>query len=142
MGAAAISTNAGSALIQSAPPIPFLSALRPFVDGLTLVLWAWSTWWIPLLIIFWLWRHLACKLPITYHPTYWSVVFPLGMYTVATHRLALAGHLELLEAIPAVTIWFALGVWSLAMLGLLRGWLTAYRQMGRYSAPGAGAKRP
>jgi tellurite resistance protein TehA-like permease len=132
MGAAAISTNAGTALIRSTPPVSFLTALKPFVDGSTLILWAWSTWWVPLLVVFWMWRHLARKMPVTYHPTYWSMVFPLGMYTVATYRLSLAAELPLLTVIPRVTLWAALAVWSLAMLGVARS-LGGLR---------AGAKRP
>jgi tellurite resistance protein TehA-like permease len=120
MGAAAISTNAGSALIQASPTLPFLIALRPFMEGATMILWAWSTWWIPLLIVFWVWRHAVRRAAITYDPTYWSLVFPLGMYTVSTYRLSLAAGLQPLQAIPHVTVWAALGVWTLAMIGLLR----------------------
>jgi tellurite resistance protein TehA-like permease len=120
MGAAAISTNAGSALIRSSPTLPFLTSLRPFMEGATLVLWAWSTWWIPLLIVFWVWRHLVCRLPVAYSPMYWSMVFPIGMYTVATHRLALAASFPVLKTVAEVTLWAAMGAWSLTMLGLIR----------------------
>src|SRR5262249_36896953 len=52
MGAAAISTNAGSTLILTESAIPFLHSMRPFIDGVTLIMWAWATWWIPLLLLF------------------------------------------------------------------------------------------
>jgi tellurite resistance protein TehA-like permease len=39
MGAAAISTNAGSVLIDTDSGLPFLQAMRPFIDGTTLILW-------------------------------------------------------------------------------------------------------
>ena len=52
MGAAAISTNAGSTLILADTGIAFLHAMRPFIDGITLIVWAWATWWIPLLLLF------------------------------------------------------------------------------------------
>jgi len=52
MGAAAISTNAGSTLILTDSGMDFLQAMRPFMDGVTLIMWAWATWWIPLLILF------------------------------------------------------------------------------------------
>ena len=48
MGAAAISTNAGSTLVVSNGGLPFLLSIRPFIDGVTLAMWAWATWWIPL----------------------------------------------------------------------------------------------
>ena len=47
MGAAAISTNAGSTLILTDSSLPFLQSMRPFIDGVTLIMWAWGTWWIP-----------------------------------------------------------------------------------------------
>ena len=37
MGAAAISTNAGSTLILTESGIPFLLSMRPFIDGVTLL---------------------------------------------------------------------------------------------------------
>ena len=83
MGAAAIATNAGSTLILTEPDLPFLLAMRPFVNGTTLILWAWATWWIPLLAIFGVWRHVVRRYPLVYAPMYWSLVFPLGMYAVA-----------------------------------------------------------
>jgi hypothetical protein len=39
MGAAAISTNAGSTLILTNSGVPFLLSMRPFIDGVTLTLW-------------------------------------------------------------------------------------------------------
>jgi hypothetical protein len=57
MGAAAISTNAGSVLIATDSAMPFLNAMRPFIDGVTLTMWAWATWWIPLLLFLGVWKH-------------------------------------------------------------------------------------
>jgi hypothetical protein len=39
MGAAAISTNAGSTLILTESGMPFLNSMRPFIDGVTLIMW-------------------------------------------------------------------------------------------------------
>lgn len=119
MGAAAISTNAGSTLILSDPGMPFLIAQRPFVDGMTLVLWAWSTWWIPLLVMFDVWKYAVRRQPLAYTPMFWSMVFPLGMYAVATYRLALAADFPPLQLVPGVMIWVAFGAWALATTGML-----------------------
>ncbi len=118
MGAAAISTNAGSTLIANPPALPFLAAMRPFVDGTTLILWAWGTWWIPLLVILGVWRHLVRRYPLRYHPAYWNLVFPLGMYTVATYRLSLAADYTALQTVSRVMIWAAFAAWLATMLGL------------------------
>jgi tellurite resistance protein TehA-like permease len=90
MGAAAISTNAGSTLLLTETRIPFLEAMRPFIDGVTLIMWAWATWWIPLLLLFGVWKHGVCRVPVSYTPMFWSLVFPLGMYALASLRLSLA----------------------------------------------------
>ena len=44
MGAAAIGANAGTSLILADTPMPFLVATRPFIDGISMLLWAWATW--------------------------------------------------------------------------------------------------
>jgi tellurite resistance protein TehA-like permease len=119
MGAAAISTNAGSTLIANPPELPFLRAMRPFVDGTTLILWAWGTWWIPLLVILGVWRHVVRRYPLRYEPAYWNLVFPLGMYTVATYRLSLAADYTALQAISRVMIWIAFAAWAATAVGLL-----------------------
>jgi tellurite resistance protein TehA-like permease len=120
MGAAAIAANAGSTLILNEPDLPFLLAMRPFVDGTTLLLWAWATWWIPLLVIFGVWRHLVRGQPLRYHPTYWSLVFPLGMYTVATYRLSLAADYSPIQTMARGMVWVAFAAWAVALLGLVR----------------------
>jgi tellurite resistance protein TehA-like permease len=118
MGAAAISTNAGSTLIANPPRLVFLRAMRPFVDGTTLILWAWGTWWIPLLVILGIWRHVVRRYPLRYHPAYWNLVFPLGMYSVATYRLSLAADYTALQTLSRVMIWVAFSAWLATMLGL------------------------
>jgi tellurite resistance protein TehA-like permease len=120
MGAAAIATNAGSVLILTDPRMPFLLALRPFLDGATLILWAWATWWIPLLLIFGVWKYGVRREPIAYHPMFWSLVFPLGMYALATYRLSLAADFPPLQWLPRVMLWVALGAWAITMAGALR----------------------
>ena len=54
------------------------------VEGLSLILWAFGTWTIPLLVVFGLWRHVRHRARLTYTPELWAIVFPLGMYTTAT----------------------------------------------------------
>jgi tellurite resistance protein TehA-like permease len=127
MGAAAISTNAGSTLIVSRPALPFLQAMRPFVDGTTLVIWAWGTWWIPLLVILGIWRHVVRRFPLRYEPGYWNLVFPLGMYTVATFRLSLASDYTALQSLARVMIWVAFAAWLATAIGLVSAGRPSYR---------------
>jgi len=120
MGAVAISTLAGTFLIRSAADSALIRDLLPFIKGLTLLFWATATWWIPMLAIFGVWRHVVRRFPLRYDPLYWAAVFPLGMYTVATYRLSEAMRLPMLQAIPRLFVWIALAAWSLSFLGLLR----------------------
>ena len=119
MGAVAISTLAGTALIGAAPHSGLLSDLLPFLKGFTLLFWATATWWIPMLVILGIWRHLYRRFPLRYDPLYWGAVFPLGMYTVCTFRLAQVIETPFLLRIPQVFIYIALIAWSLTMFGLL-----------------------
>ena len=119
MGAAAIATNAGSNLIANPPTLAFLQSMRPFVDGTTLVLWAWASWWIPLLVILGIWRHVVRRYPLRYDPAYWNLVFPLGMYAVATYRLSLAADYTPLQSVSRGMIWIALAAWLATAAGML-----------------------
>jgi tellurite resistance protein TehA-like permease len=118
MGAVAISTLAGSLLVLAAPYSPIVRDVLPFVKGLTLMFWATATWWIPMLIILGVWRHVYSRFPLRYDPLYWGAVFPLGMYTVSTFRLSQALDAPFLLGIPRVFVVIALAAWTLAFIGL------------------------
>lgn len=120
MGAVAITTLAGSLLVLRAPAAPSVEEFRPFLLGFTLLFWATATWWVPLLLLLGAWRHLLRRVPVRYDLQYWSMVFPLGMYAVATVRLGEALDWPFLRVAPYAAGAAALAVWLLAFVGLMR----------------------
>lgn len=102
MGAVAITTLAGAGLILSAAQWPFLREILPFLMGFTLLFWAAGTWWIPLLLILGIWRHIYKRFPLTYDPQYWGMVFPLGYINI---MLAIFNSKELSRATGCCNSW-------------------------------------
>src|SRR5205823_5307027 len=80
MGAVAITTLAGARLILASEGSHILADMLPFIKGFTLFFWSTGSWWIPLLVILGIWRHIYIRFPLRYDPQYWGLVFPLGMY--------------------------------------------------------------
>jgi tellurite resistance protein TehA-like permease len=120
MGAVAITTLAGSTLLLARERSPLLLELGPFLKGFTLFFWATGTWWIPLLVLLGVWRHVVRRHPLAYDPQYWGMVFPLGMYTAATLRLSEALPYSPLASIASLVFVVAVAAWTATFIGLLR----------------------
>ena len=120
MGAVAISTLAGSMLIQRGDVWPMLGPLLPFIRGFTFFFWAVASWWIPFLFALMLWRYLWKRDRPRYEPAVWGMIFPLGMYTTSTLQFDRAMGYDFLDPVPQVLVYIALGAWIAAMFGLLR----------------------
>jgi tellurite resistance protein TehA-like permease len=120
MGAVAITSLAGARLIIAAPEWSFLAEISPFLKGFTLFFWAAGTWWIPLLFLLGFWRHIYKRFPLSYDAQYWSMVFPLGMYTVCTLQLSKAISFEPLLLISRYFVFVAMAAWLAVFGGLIR----------------------
>jgi tellurite resistance protein TehA-like permease len=120
MGAMAISTLAGASLASAARGSELLAELTPFLKGLTLMFWATATWWLPLLLMLGFWRHGVKRYPLAYDHSYWGAVFPLGMYSVCTLRLAREFGLPFLVPLGEVFAWVSLAAWIVTAVGLAR----------------------
>ena len=120
MGAMAISALAGTLLVLNAPESPFLMELRPFIIGGTVLFWAVGTWWIPMQAVLAIWRYVHRRYPLRYEVAYWGAVFPLGMYSAATHQMSVALGLRFLAPLARGFFFLAMAAWLLAAWGLAR----------------------
>ncbi|WP_222624945.1 tellurite resistance/C4-dicarboxylate transporter family protein, partial [Streptomyces buecherae] len=117
MGACAISVLAGAQVVG----LGWAAGPRRVLVGALLVLWGWATLLLPVLVAAGYWRHWRHRVPVRYEPTQWCVVFPLGMYAVASRALAEVSGVAALRAVGGGVTWVAGGAWllvALAMAGL------------------------
>jgi tellurite resistance protein TehA-like permease len=119
MGAMAISALAGALLVLNAPGAPFLLELLPFVKGGTVLFWAVGSWWIPMLAALAVWRYVHKRYPLRYEAAYWGGVFPLGMYSAATHEMSVVLGLRFLAPLARGFFYLAIAAWLLAAAGLV-----------------------
>jgi tellurite resistance protein TehA-like permease len=66
-----------------------------------------------------IWRHLVKRVPLRYHPAYWALVFPIGMYGASTFRMNAATDLHDLDLLPQLALAMALAAWTAAFAGLV-----------------------
>ena len=64
---------------------------------------------------------------MTYTPMLWSMVFPLGMYSLASLRFSLAADFPPLRAISRVMVWVALAAWAATFAGLVAASWQSFR---------------
>ncbi len=118
-GAAAITVLAATKLMEQ----PGLSMgpyqLRALIAPVAAIFWADATFWIPLLVLLFAWKHLVRMLPFRYSPELWSVVFPLGTYSVATLHFATVYGLSFLAPVARVVFWLAMLLWALSAIGMI-----------------------
>jgi tellurite resistance protein TehA-like permease len=116
MGALAIATLAGDILHQQVS-----GWLAATVRIITIVTWVAATLWIPPLIYFGLHRITQRPDVLQFTGAWWSLVFPLGMYSVATGAMATELSMPSMHTISLVFFWDAFAVWLIvAVAGALR----------------------
>jgi len=118
-GAVAITVLAGSNILLAGDQAPErVGRLAPFLEGLVVMSWATATFWFPLMIAIGIWRHLVRRVPLRYHPSYWGMVFPLGMYGAATYRMRAAIDLDALAWLPKLELAVSLAALTITFVGL------------------------
>jgi tellurite resistance protein TehA-like permease len=117
-GAVAITVLAGSNLLLAGDRSPRVERVAPFIEGVVVLAWATATFWFPLMIAIGVWRHIARRIPLRYHPSYWAMVFPLGMYGAATYQMRSATELKAFGWLPQLVLAIALVAWVATFGGL------------------------
>lgn len=118
-GAVAITALAGAELQAVAPESERLIRLMPVIEGVTMMAWATATFWFPLMIAIWVWRYIIERVPLTYQPAFWSLVFPLGMYSVASDQMFDVLEVGRLGWLPPTALTIAIVAWSATFIGML-----------------------
>lgn len=113
MGATAISVRAAAGILDldASSSTSLIREMHPFLVGLSVVLWAFGTWWIPLLVAFGIWRYVIRGYTWAFEPRLWNIVFPLGMYTVASYTLGQAAHLDFMTSVARVWVFVGVVAW-------------------------------
>jgi tellurite resistance protein TehA-like permease len=148
MGAPAIITLTGSEFVLYVPHMPdapYLETVREMTFSLSILAWIIGTSWIPYQISMdirqfiriniagsppaWIkafpWSRLAFgRRYHFYGPPSWSRVFPMGMYTACTLSLAKITGFGFLGTAPHYWGWFALLIWFLTLIGMVRSVLS------------------
>ncbi|MEO8716212.1 MAG: tellurite resistance/C4-dicarboxylate transporter family protein [Acetobacteraceae bacterium] len=132
-GAAAITVLAAGKLMSSGLSVGAFR-LHDLLAPLIVAFWADATFWIPLLLLLFAWKHLIRRRPFRYSIAQWSVVFPLGMYCAGTLELETAFGLGLLHPLAHIAFWVAFLAWCAASAGALR----AVMRPGGTPRPGPG----
>ncbi|MGZ4765744.1 MAG: tellurite resistance/C4-dicarboxylate transporter family protein [Ilumatobacteraceae bacterium] len=127
-GAVAITVLAGSNLLATRATSARVERLAPFIEGFVTLAWATATFWFPVMIAIGIWRHIVRRVPLRYHPSYWALVFPLGMYGAATFKMRAVVKLGQLDWAPKLTLAVALAAWAAAFVGMLAQGIKSVRR--------------
>lgn len=110
MGAMAIAVVAGTRIVGM-ESTPMVDAIRTLASGTTVVFWCFAAWLIPALVAGGIWRHGVKRVPLRYEPGMWSIIFPLGMFAVASTNLGRVDALPLVARVGELWVWVALPAW-------------------------------
>ncbi|WP_181274947.1 tellurite resistance/C4-dicarboxylate transporter family protein [Brevibacterium oceani] len=127
MGALAISIVAGSRILEMGST-PMLDATRQLIGGSSALLWALATWLIPVFVIAGGWRHFVHRVPMNYSAGPWSMVFPLGMYAVASMYLGRSDQVPAIEWIGRHWFWVGFIVLAIVFAAMLWSFVRTLRR--------------
>jgi tellurite resistance protein TehA-like permease len=119
MGALAIATLAGAHIVTGVAALGGPTGLS-WVRPATVATLAIAGLWIAVLLFATIWRADQRSGSLHYHWSWWSAVFPLGMFAAASATCAVALHWRSMRTISLVFFWDALVAWLIVAIGWVR----------------------
>jgi tellurite resistance protein TehA-like permease len=113
-GALAISTLAAGRITLTAHSLHQLTALGSALKTISVVLWALTIAWLPVLVV-----AEALRPRPGYDVRRWSTVFPVGMYAACSFLVGAAAHAPAITDFARVWIWVAVAVWLVVFVAML-----------------------
>jgi len=121
-GALAISTLAAGRITLTAHSLYQLSAQAGTLKTVSVVLWALTIAWLPVLLA----AEVLRPRP-GYDVRRWSTVFPVGMYAACSFVVGAAVHAPGITDFARVWVWAAVAVWLVVFVAMLRRGLALVR---------------
>ncbi|AHF80760.1 TDT family transporter [Thermococcus paralvinellae] len=95
----------------------FITMKEPFL-AFGLIFWGFGIWWFVMAVIMTL--HYIRKLNLPYSLAWWAFIFPLGAYVSATHNVALAFGIDIIDSFGFVLYWLLFGLWLVTGIKTLK----------------------
>ena len=131
-GALAISTLAAGRITLAAKTLHQMSGISGALKLVSLVLWALTIAWLPLLVA----AEVLRPRP-RYNVRRWSTVFPVGMYAACSFVVGAVATAPAITDFARVWVWAGVGVWLVVFLAMLR----RGQQLARGEHPSLGTGR-
>ena len=126
-GAAASIGLAGVTILNSAPADHDITQYAPVIKIFGLMGWAAASWWLVLLVLQEIWRHM--KVGFSYSVGYWSLVFPVGIYVVASIEMAQMLSMTFLNDLGNIFFYAALVLWILIFVVMCKHFFKIYKKV-------------
>ncbi|WP_158506318.1 tellurite resistance/C4-dicarboxylate transporter family protein [Tomitella biformata] len=133
MGSASIIVLAGAELMNLRSEQTLLE--QPAISTISMVMWSFSTWLIPLIVALSLWQRIRPGGRTGFRPAMWSMVFPIGMYGEASRQVGKIRGTTWLEDIGLYEAWLAFAVWLFVFASMLVWSLARAVSRGRADLP-------
>ena len=120
MGGLAIATLAGDRIHRAGREVGWPANTLGAVEAVTVLTWFVATLWFVPLVYFLALRLSRVAPDLRFAGLWWAMVFPLGMYSAATHTMWVETDWQAMHTVSLVFCWIALAAWLVVGVGSLR----------------------